>query len=405
MIDAAAPAVVPAEPADRMPSRRVWEVSYLITFPATVVVVMLAPGEFAHRLVSAGLAASIGVSYAALRGRLDAYSDNYQRRWAFVFNVGAVLAFAGAVRLEFWAGILLTALCPMAYLTQSMAWGHVFVAVLGLLPSVAELARSGDLLGTVTGTLPWSLATIALSVVVATSIARSEVRSAQRADLVHQLQTTRAEVARLAREAGAAEERRRLATDLHDTVTQGLSSIAMLVDAANRTLASDPAVARQHLASAARTVRENLQEARALVGALGPAPADAPTLVDALRRLAVRAGQDGEPHSHVTVSVDLIGAVRPLPTDVEVALLRAAQESLTNVRKHAGATMAWLRLTLGDQTVELEVGDNGRGFDANAAATGYGIAGMRERMRRVGGTLTIHSGTGGGTRVHAAVPA
>jgi signal transduction histidine kinase len=383
----------------RLPSRRVWELSYLVTFPVTIVVIMLAPGELAHRLGSAGLVGAIGVGYAAMRHRLDAYGPHARRHWGFAFNLGALAAFAVAVGLEFWAGVLLTALCPMAYLTVGMAWGHGFVVMLGLAPSVGELARSGDLRTTMTGTLPWSLATIAFSVVIASSIERAERRSAQRAALVAELRATREEAARLAREAGAADERGRLASDLHDTVAQGLSSIAMLVQAADRTLASDPRVARQHLATAARALRENLQETRALVGVLGPGPVVGSTLVDALRRLSLTTAPPGP-----EVAFEVVGAVRPLTTDVEVALLRVAQESLANVRRHAAATRASIALEFSAGTVELRVRDDGRGFDVTAPVAGYGVAGMRERMRRVGGELDLHSGPDG-TRVRAVAAA
>jgi signal transduction histidine kinase len=396
-------------PAESIPSRRVWELSYLITFPITIAVIMLSTGDFAQRLVAAAAVTAIGIGYAAVRGRLDAYSTGYQRAYAVAFQIVAVLAFAVAVRLEFWAGMLLTALCPMAYLTLRMALGHVAVVVLSLLPTVAELHRSGDLVGTVTGTLPWSVATIVFSMFVSVAISRAEFRSARRADLVSELQATREEVARLAREAGAEAERRRLAGDIHDTVAQGLTSIAMLVEAADRTLATEPELARAHLSTAASAVRENLQEARALVGALGPASLSGSTLVDALRRLCLGVGAvvttPGNPGADLSILFDLRGAVRSLPTEVEVALLRLAQESLTNVRKHAQASKVWITLDLRTDTVVLEVRDNGRGFDVAAPAAGYGLAGMRDRIARVRGELSIHSGADQGTIVRAEVPA
>jgi signal transduction histidine kinase len=400
---------VAGNPSESIPSRRVWEFSYLITFPITVAVIMLAAGDLAERLTSAALVALIGVAYALVRRRLDAHSSGYRRDYAVAYQVVAVVAFAAAVRLEFWAGMVLTALCPIAYLTLGMVLGHVAVVMLAMLPTAAELHRSQDLLGTVTGTLPWSLATIAFSVFVSLAIARAELRSAHRADLVTELEATREEVARLAREAGAEAERRRLAGDIHDTVAAGLSSIAMLVEAADRTLATEPDVARRHLSTAASAVRENLQEARALVGALGPAPLSGSTLVDALRRLCLGAGSTvttpGNPDARHSVHFELNGSVRALPTEVEVALLRIAQESLANVRKHANAAHAWITLDLRADSVTLEIRDDGQGFDVTAPAAGYGVEGMRDRIARVGGELSIQSGPGRGTHVRAEVPA
>src|SRR5690606_745736 len=104
-----------------------------------------------------------------------------------------------------------------------------------------------------------------VSVVTAVTAERTVRISEERADLIRELEATRAEVARLSHEAGMAEERQRLAGDIHDTVAQGLSSVVMLLEAADGALDRDPATARKHLRLATRTARENLAETRAIV--------------------------------------------------------------------------------------------------------------------------------------------
>ena len=155
--------------------------------------------------------------------------------------------------------------------------------------------------------------------------------------------------------------------------------------------------AARHLDLAARTARENLAEARALVAGLTPAQLAGGTLPDALRRLSQASVVDA------TFGVD--GIPRPLPMAIEVVLLRVCQEALSNVGKHAHAQSATVRLEYDPDSVRLEVGDDGDGFDPAGACDGFGLRGMRARVTEAGGTLTVGSQPGAGTRVSAMVPA
>jgi signal transduction histidine kinase len=220
-------------------------------------------------------------------------------------------------------------------------------------------------------------------------VARIISQSAERAAIIDELQATRAELAAAQREAGRLAERQRLAADIHDTLAQGFASVLMLIQAAQADRDSSGA----HLELAVRTVRENLDEARALVADLAPAPLDGSTLPDALRRLA----QDA--------SFGLSGTPRPLPTAIEVVLLRVCQEALANVRKHACAPPAAVRLAYEPDAVRLEASDDGAGFDPDQVNGGYGLRGMRTRVVEAGGVLTVRSAPGAGTCVSAMVPA
>jgi signal transduction histidine kinase len=138
------------------------------------------------------------------------------------------------------------------------------------------------------------------------------------------------------------------------------------------------------------------------VAALAPVQLDGGKLDDALRRLA------GQTASQLGVSGDFQvgGSPRPLDTSAEVMLLRVCQEALANVRKHARARRAWVRLSYDPAMVRMEIGDDGAGFDpAVEVGGGYGLRGMRARVDEAGGRLTVRSAPGAGTSVCVEVPA
>jgi signal transduction histidine kinase len=147
------------------------------------------------------------------------------------------------------------------------------------------------------------------------------------------------------------------------------------------------------VARARRTAKDNLDEARALVAELAPPALRDASLPDALRVLVGRVGAD----LPTVPALAVTGQPRPLPADQEVALLRVAQEALTNVRRHAVAGQVAVELSYRDGGVALRVSDDGRGFDPAATTAGFGLAGMRERVAQVGGVLAVRSGQGGTT--------
>ncbi|MGX6603007.1 sensor histidine kinase [Micromonosporaceae bacterium Da 78-11] len=219
-------------------------------------------------------------------------------------------------------------------------------------------------------------------------------QSVERGELIDELEASRAEVARLSHTAGVAEERARLAGEIHDTLAQGFTSIITLLQAA------DPALRDERLALAVRTAKENLAESRALIAALSPSALASASLPDSVRRQAARfAEETGLPAGFRTT-----GDERELPTAVEVVLLRAAQEALANVRRHAAAREAAVLIAYGPDTVRLVVRDDGHGFRPGVA-DGFGLTGMRARAEQVHGTLTVHSDPSTGTTIELEVPA
>lgn len=209
---------------------------------------------------------------------------------------------------------------------------------------------------------------------------------------------------RFAEQAVAAQEaeRRRLAADIHDGITQRLCSLRFHLDAAAEALTEEPAFAAEQLVLSRRLTHLAIDEARAAINGLRPPVLDDLGLADSLASLArAVAGVD------VLVEVDRCA----LPEHVEIALYRIAQEAFQNVVKHAEASNVRLSLRRSGVEVSLEVSDDGRGFDLLAddppAGTlgpdggGYGLGSMAERAELIGGRLDVRSAPGRGTTVLA----
>jgi signal transduction histidine kinase len=209
-----------------------------------------------------------------------------------------------------------------------------------------------------------------------------------------------------AREAGVLDERQRMAREIHDTLAQGLAGILTQLQAAEQTL-GEPATAGRYVANAMNLARDSLTEARRTVHAVQSQVLAESRLPDAIGDVTRRWSEVND----VDVVLTTTGDPRPMHTDVEVTLLRAAQEALANVAKHAKASRVGLTLSYMEDMVTLDVRDDGVGFEPEAkrangsAHGGFGLAGMRQRVQRLAGRLAIESEPGGGTAISASVPA
>jgi len=211
-----------------------------------------------------------------------------------------------------------------------------------------------------------------------------------------------------AREAGVLDERQRMAREMHDTLAQGLTGIITQLEATERA-SGRPEQWRRHLDQARALARTSLSEARRSVQALQPEPLEAAKLPEALGEMARRWSET----STVELSFATTGEPRPLLAELEMTLFRVAQEALANVAKHAEASKVGLTLSHTDQAVLLDVRDDGVGFLGRPTGgngrpgdgQGFGLEGMRQRLRRVAGSLEIESAPGDGTAISARVPA
>ncbi|WP_043687538.1 sensor histidine kinase [Streptomyces xylophagus] len=206
-----------------------------------------------------------------------------------------------------------------------------------------------------------------------------------------------------AREAGVADERRRLAAEIHDTIAQGLTGIiAQLQVVAN---APDLTTARTHLDRASTLARHSLGEARRSVQNLAPVALENDGLPEALKNTVAEWGERTGVRADFTVT----GTTEQLHDEVSATLLRIAQEALSNAARHACATRVGVTLSfLGDEVI-LDIRDDGQGFDPLAlpertGTGGFGLDGMRARAERIAGSLTIEAEPGHGTALSARVP-
>lgn len=232
---------------------------------------------------------------------------------------------------------------------------------------------------------------------VLTRLIMGEQRARQELTRAHeQLREYALQVERLA----VAQERNRVARDIHDGLGHSLTVVQMQVKAARAVLGTDPGRADAVLAKAQVQAEEALAEVRRSVGAMRDPRPRAP-LAEALLELAEQASASGVP-----TSLDIAGRARPLVTAAQESLYRAAQEGLTNVRRACWATRAELVL---DYTrpaaVRLEVRDDGAGLAAETAdRPGYGLLGVRERAAHAGGRMSIESMPGRGATLCVEVP-
>jgi signal transduction histidine kinase len=372
-----------------------WDGYFVAVAVVTVAAVHAEPASPAHRAIVTALLVALAGWYVGLGRRLIRRTEPRRWAWRITYQVGVVALLFAAASLVGSSALAMFALVPQALMTWPLLPAVATVLALAAVTWVAPAVRTD---GPVPLTLvPDQVLLVLLVIVISVYITRIAQQSADRAQLIQKLDASRAEVSRLSHEAGVAAERQRLAGDIHDTIAQGLASVVMLVQSADAAVDRDPPAARRHLLLALRTARDNLAEARALVAALTPAPLDGASLPEALRRLAA-----GAP---VTATLEVAGTPQPLSTPVEVVLLRAAQESLTNVGRHARAGKVDIRLTYGQVAVTLEVRDDGAGFDTGRLGGGYGLGAMRARVTQVAGTLVVDSAPGAGTTVRVSVPA
>ncbi|MFF7924369.1 sensor histidine kinase [Streptomyces mirabilis] len=256
-----------------------------------------------------------------------------------------------------------------------------------------------------------------LQMVVAHLTQQEAQRSRERTETITELERTNAALQQAldenaalhaqllvqAREAGVADERRRLAAEIHDTIAQGLTGIIAQLQVVANT--PDPEAARVHLGRASELARQSLGEARRSVHNLAPVALEHDGLPEALKKTVA----DWARRTGVRADFTLTGTAEHLHEEISATLLRIAQEALSNASRHARAARLGVTLSFMGDEVTLDVRDDGRGFDPAAVPErtgngGFGLDGMRARAERVAGSLTLESEPGRGTAVSARVP-
>ena len=245
------------------------------------------------------------------------------------------------------------------------------------------------------------VASFGAGVVLWITLVRADDESAELARLVDQLRATQSDLAISEREKGALEERARFAGEIHDTLAQGFTSIVVLSRATRRT-----ADWERGLDTIETVAADNLQAARRLVAAIGPAELEAASLPEALRRQTTTTIGTG-----TTTHFDVTGTPIPLRGAIEITLLRGLQEALLNVRAHARASVVHITLSYLGDLVVLDVRDDGDGFvhgtttERGDLTGGQGLRALRHRVEALDGELTIESNAGAGSAISIQLPA
>jgi signal transduction histidine kinase len=346
------------------------------------------------------------------------HPDWAERRWLMRFYCLGLLAFTAALTARTpWYGFFtwLGFMHAFRYLTGAWRW----ITTAGVAFIFAVDQGGGFHRPTVSQVVIWVLLACVDVVLVGLFVllgAKSEEQNMARKGMIAELAQAnqrleemmaentglQAQLLTQAREAGAGDERQRMAREIHDTLAQGLTGIITQLEASQQT-ASEPE--REHrIDNAKRLARDSLAEARRSVQALRPRALEGSKLPDALAEEATR----WTATSGVPAKVAATGDPRALHPEVEVTLLRVAQEALANVAKHAAASHAWVTLSYMEDLVTLDVRDDGSGFARSAPSDpggGFGLIAMRQRVSRLAGQLEIESEPGAGTAVSASLPA
>lgn len=303
----------------------------------------------------------------------------------------------------FWAlGFSLSATIPSAYPNR---FGALWIALLALL--VGVILNLSFAIGGSEGLL-WTLVLAsgyAAFGYVSYSWTRAEEAQYEAQTLLEDLQEAHRRLQAYAdrvEELAVADERNRLAREMHDTLGHRLTVAAVQLEGAQRLILDDPERAARMVNTVREQVREALSELRRTVATMRtPLEADL-SLPHALNRLVAGFEQATDLVVHTTLPEEMV----PLPDTHRLALYRAAQEALTNVQRHAQAREVWLQLASWDGWIELQVSDDGAGIPAGAVAArgGFGLRGLRERAAQLGGALVLEARPGGGTRLTFRVP-
>lgn len=387
-----------------------WRTTVLALHVAFAVMV----GVAVARTVAGGIEGSQAVVLGALSAWVVAY---------VAFGAPAVTR-GGARRVMAYLVVLVAVVAVLAWQEPSLlflmflAYPQVWFVVGSVRSGVAwtlvlaVAATAAPIVAVTRGDEPFwgpgeTLIGLALSLAMGLWVSRVLEQSRQRAALIRELESTRAELADLHHAQGMAAERERLAREVHDTLAQGYTSIVVLAQTAAAALPPGAGDVAERLSLIEEVARENLAEARAMVAAFSPVALDSATLVEALQRLVERFGRETGLATRLDTAA--LGDGAPdLSRSEEVVLLRGAQEALANVRRHASATAVVLRVGrvgAGETAqVSVHVEDDGVGFDPDGA-DGVGLAGLRDRAEEVGGAVDVVSVPGQGTRVTVRVPA
>ena len=279
------------------------------------------------------------------------------------------------MRLVLWIMINLTVIVPIGLIFD---WTQALLSGIGYTSAIVFVAAFSQ---------------------VYVSEQRSRLEIQRLADALERANQRLRKLAVAADELATTKERNRLAREIHDSLGHYLTVVNVQLEAARSVFERDPEAALSALTKAQSLTKEGLSEVRRSVAALRASPLEGRPLTEAITDLLIECQSAG-----LVAELHLTGQALPLPSQVEHTLYRAAQECLSNTRRHARASSVDVTLNYQPTQVKLEVLDNGVGFNLLQDQEGYGLAGLRERLLLLNGDLLIQSTRGEGTRVEISIP-
>lgn len=381
-----------------MSESRWWDVVVPIVAAAIVApILILSELDGLDRMLVAASAALLVIAYFGFGRRLRQRSST---PLAVVFVILLTISIGVGVTAAPFMAMLQTLAYPLVWVSVDTRRGGVLGSIaIGFGVFIGFVAHGGFTMESFwEGILSGGLAVV-FATALGLWISSIAEYGQERARLVTELTAAQSQVEALSRDRGAAEERERIARDIHDTLAQTLAGLVLLSERAGRQARDGRTdAATETIATIEQTAREALAESRALVARMAAVPAD-DALAAAIERLAARF------RAEVGLAIDVeVAAGVDLDREQQVVLLRCLQEALANVRKHARATVVSVTVAPDGDGIRMTVRDDGVGFDPSAARTGFGLDGISDRATLAGGDVEVESAPGRGATLTILLP-
>lgn len=381
-----------------MSESRWWDVVVPIVAAAIVApILILSELDGLDRMLVAASAALLVIAYFGFGRRLRQRSST---PLAVVFVILLTISIGVGVTAAPFMAMLQTLAYPLVWVSVDTRRGGVLGSIaIGFGVFIGFVAHGGFTMESFwEGILSGGLAVV-FATALGLWISSIAEYGQERARLVTELTAAQSQVEALSRDRGAAEERERIARDIHDTLAQTLAGLVLLSERAGRQARDGRTdAATETIATIEQTAREALAESRALVARMAAVPAD-DALAAAIERLAARF------RAEVGLAIDVeVAAGVDLGREQQVVLLRCLQEALANVRKHARATVVSVTVAPDGDGIRMTVRDDGVGFDPSAARTGFGLDGISDRATLAGGDVEVESAPGRGATLTILLP-
>ncbi len=389
---------------------RVWWLWSLILYATLLFAAVQVWLDERYTAAQKGQMAILAVGFALWNGAFIAYLRNRApdfNRERDRYLVPALLYLSGAIGL--WLALasrfpdfnlVLASLAPQVFSYVRLRWA---IPIAVILTGMAAYLQAPIIEGFGNGWVGAFLIVSAATILFALYLNGIMTQSADRRELIEQLEATRADLAAAERREGILQERARLAREIHDTLAQGFISIITHLEASEEKLSEDVGQSRHHLTQAKEMARRGVSQARRVVQDLRPEVLEQSPLPEAIERVV----QGWTRQSGIQARTTVTGTHTHLHPEAETTLIRAVQEALANVQKHAQATSTQVTLSYMDDVLMLDVQDNGIGLEnapPPSKGGGYGLTAMRQRVTQVGGSLAVESEPGEGTTVVIQIP-